>query len=59
MRCGAPSPRSDAPSVRAAEEIDPATGAYLGNYPQSLSHAGLVQAALALQRADHEVGGKS
>ena len=32
-----------------AEEMDPATGAYLGNYPQALSHAALVQAALALR----------
>ena len=40
------------------EEVDPASGAFLGNYPQSLTHAGLVQAALALQQADREVGGK-
>jgi GH15 family glucan-1,4-alpha-glucosidase len=33
------------------EEIDPATGASLGNYPQALSHAGLIQAALALRDA--------
>lgn len=32
-----------------AEEIDPATGAHLGNFPQALSHATLVQAALALR----------
>jgi GH15 family glucan-1,4-alpha-glucosidase len=32
-----------------AEEMDPTTGAYLGNYPQALSHAALVQAALALR----------
>jgi GH15 family glucan-1,4-alpha-glucosidase len=32
-----------------AEEMDPITGAHLGNYPQALSHAALVQAALALR----------
>jgi GH15 family glucan-1,4-alpha-glucosidase len=32
-----------------AEEIDPASGAHLGNYPQALTHAALVQAALALR----------
>jgi GH15 family glucan-1,4-alpha-glucosidase len=32
-----------------AEEIDPATRQYLGNYPQALTHAALVQAALALR----------
>jgi GH15 family glucan-1,4-alpha-glucosidase len=32
-----------------AEEVDPATGAHLGNYPQALTHAALVQAALALR----------
>jgi GH15 family glucan-1,4-alpha-glucosidase len=33
-----------------AEEIDPATGAHLGNFPQALSHAAMVQAALALRQ---------
>src|SRR5439155_26371652 len=32
-----------------AEEMDPATGRHLGNYPQALTHAALVQAALALR----------
>jgi len=32
------------------EEIDPATGEYLGNYPLALSQAGLVHAVLEVQR---------
>lgn len=34
-----------------AEEMDPATRRHLGNYPQALTHAALVQAALALRAA--------
>jgi GH15 family glucan-1,4-alpha-glucosidase len=34
-----------------AEEIDPVTHRALGNYPQALSHAALVQAGLALRDA--------
>jgi GH15 family glucan-1,4-alpha-glucosidase len=34
-----------------AEEMGPSTGEHLGNYPQALTHAALVQAALALRDA--------
>jgi GH15 family glucan-1,4-alpha-glucosidase len=34
-----------------AEEMDPLTRHHLGNYPQALTHAALVQAALALRDA--------
>ncbi|MBW3614557.1 MAG: glycoside hydrolase family 15 protein [Actinobacteria bacterium] len=40
-----------APLGLLSEEVDPASGELLGNYPQALSHAALLQAALALQDA--------
>jgi GH15 family glucan-1,4-alpha-glucosidase len=33
-----------------AEEIDPGTGAALGNFPQAFTHVGLINAALTLSR---------
>jgi GH15 family glucan-1,4-alpha-glucosidase len=34
-----------------AEEMDPTSLDHLGNYPQALTHAALIQAALALRDA--------
>ena len=34
-----------------AEEVDPSTGALLGNFPQAFSHIGLINAAWAISQA--------
>ncbi|HEY7350618.1 MAG TPA: glycoside hydrolase family 15 protein [Ktedonobacterales bacterium] len=35
-----------------AEEVDPDTGAHLGNYPQAFTHIGLINSAVTLHRAN-------
>src|SRR5918995_1815120 len=37
-----------------AEEIEPATGAHLGNFPQAFSHIGVINAAVSLARSGQE-----
>jgi GH15 family glucan-1,4-alpha-glucosidase len=39
-----------------AEELDPTSHVHLGNYPQALTHAALVQAALALRHGTRQAG---
>ncbi|PVG81466.1 glycoside hydrolase family 15 protein [Nocardioides gansuensis] len=42
-----------------AEEMDPSTHHHLGNYPQALTHAAVVQAALAIRDATDGLPGTS
>ncbi len=37
-----------------AEQVDPTTGEFLGNFPQAFSHIGLISSAVLLARAEAE-----
>jgi len=41
-----------------AEEVDPASGELLGNFPQAFSHIGLVNAAWAIHQAEQRGGSR-
>jgi alpha,alpha-trehalase len=41
-----------------AEQVDPSTGAFLGNFPQAMSHVGLIAAAVRLDRHAREGSGR-
>ena len=38
------------PHVLLPEQIDPSTGAYLGNYPRAFSHVGVISSGFNLGR---------
>jgi GH15 family glucan-1,4-alpha-glucosidase len=40
------------------EQIDPSSGAFLGNYPQAFSHVGLISSGVNLARVIRNVGGR-
>jgi pentatricopeptide repeat protein len=40
------------------EEIDPASGAFLGNYPQAFSHIGVIASGVNLSRLLRQAGRK-
>jgi GH15 family glucan-1,4-alpha-glucosidase len=43
--------RTASPTGLLAEEIEPDSGAMLGNYPQGFTHIGLINAALSINAA--------
>lgn len=40
------------------EQVDPASGAFLGNFPQAFSHVGVISSGINLMRCTHEASRK-